>query len=75
MTSEEPQAASDVWSFDRKRQAEQALRGNEAYQRGMAEGMKKFNSSPLDPENNPYTTKENPAEQQNENKNINHLIY
>ena len=51
------------------------FRGNEAYQRGMAEGMKKFNSSPLDPENNPYTTKENPAEQQNENKNINHLIY
>ncbi|MGA7627509.1 MAG: hypothetical protein WCA60_03370 [Methanoregula sp.] len=52
MRSEEPQTASDVWSIDRKRQAETALRENEAYQRGMLEGMRKFNSTLLNPENN-----------------------
>lgn len=62
MTSEEPQTASDVWSFDRRQQAEAALAENEAYQRGMAEGMKRFNSTPLNPENDPYKTKENPEE-------------
>lgn len=62
MTSEEPQTASDVWSFDRKRQAEAALAENESYRRGMAEGMRKFNSTLLNPENDPYKTKENPGE-------------
>jgi hypothetical protein len=52
MTSEEPQTASDVWSFDRKRQAEAALAANESYQRGMLEGMRKFHSTLLNPENN-----------------------
>ena len=62
MTSEEPQTASDVWSFDRKRQAEAALAENESYRRGMLEGMRKFNSTLLNPENDPYKTKENPGE-------------
>ena len=52
MISEEPQTASDVWSIDRKRQAEAALAENESYRRGMLEGMRKFNSTLLNPENN-----------------------
>ncbi|MGA9204118.1 hypothetical protein [Methanoregula sp.] len=53
---------AEVMNRDRKQRAETALAENEAYQRGMAEGMRKFNSTLLNPENDPYKTKENPGE-------------
>jgi hypothetical protein len=43
---------AEVMNRDRKQRAETALAENEAYQRGMAEGMRKFNSTLLNPENN-----------------------
>ena len=50
---------AEVMNRDRKQRAETALAENEAYRRGMAEGMRKFNSTLLNPENDPYKTKEN----------------
>ncbi len=47
-----PLTPGEIMNRDRKQRAEAALRENEAYQRGMAEGMRKFNSTLLNPENN-----------------------
>ena len=47
-----PLTLGEIMNRDRKQRAEAALRENEMYQRGMAEGMRKFNSTLLNPENN-----------------------
>jgi len=48
----------EVMNRDRKQRAETALAENVAYQKGMEEGMRKFNSTLLNSENDPYKTEE-----------------
>ncbi|MGO9871963.1 MAG: hypothetical protein ACLQBP_02090 [Methanoregula sp.] len=57
-----PLTPGEIMNRDRKQRAEAALRENEMYQEGMLEGMRRFNSTLLPHENNPYKTKENPEE-------------
>jgi hypothetical protein len=52
----------EVMNRDRKQRAEAALAENVSYRKGMADGMRKFNSTFLNPENDPYKTKEKPVE-------------